>query len=40
MHKKWQVDLYNVYKNLKIKQNILYDAYKNDSITIIKCKRR
>lgn len=40
MHKKWQMDLYNVYKNLKIKQNILYDTYKNDSITIIKCKRR
>ena len=40
MHKKWQMDLYNVYKNLKMKQNILYDTYKNDSITIIKCKRR
>ena len=30
------MDLYNIYKNFKIKQNILYDTYKNDSITIIK----
>ena len=36
LHKKRQMDLYNAYKNLKIKQNILYDTYKNDSITIIK----